>query len=184
MDYSALRLFLSEENIKLHLEYLNKQKLRYSILKKCSSDLLVDDIKHIYRQHIPTDLKNEALRLLCDIKSHELFFQSFVSQTHICKSIKKYFGSQDRLLYELLTIGQKEENGFVYLCIDKSGAPKILFRNNEWEIFVKYEPILAFDLCEHVYFKDYGFNKEKYLRNSLVYLNLKLLDEKLLSIDN
>ena len=32
MDYSAMRLFLSEENIKMHLEYLNKQKLIYSIL--------------------------------------------------------------------------------------------------------------------------------------------------------
>ena len=36
-------------------------------------------------------------------------------------------------------------------------------------------PILAVDVCEHTYFMDYGFDKQRYLIQSLPYLNLAKL---------
>ena len=36
-------------------------------------------------------------------------------------------------------------------------------------------PTLAIDVCEHVYFMDYGFDKERYLVSSLPYLDISKL---------
>lgn len=184
MDCSSMTLFLSEENIKLHKEYLNKQKLRYSILKKSCATPLASDIKEIYRNAMPKDVKKEALELLCDIKSHELFFNSFIYPTKICNNIKKYYTSQESLVYDVLLKARERNFGFLYLCLDTRGKPRLEYGNNEVDIFIKYDPILAFDLWEHVYIRDYGFNREKFLRCALEYFNLKLLDDRLKSIDN
>lgn len=75
MDYSTMRLFLSEENIKMHLEYLNKQRLVYSILQKSNPQIVGDNIKDIFNKNLSQKDKFDAINLLCDIKSHEIFFQ-------------------------------------------------------------------------------------------------------------
>ncbi|MBO5909460.1 MAG: hypothetical protein J6Q67_06795 [Clostridia bacterium] len=183
MDYSSMRLFLSEENIKMHLEYLNKQKLVYSILQK-SYPKLTNDIKMVYQQNLPREIKKEALTLLCDIKSHEMFFNSFINTPPKCKNIKKFYSSEERLIYEVYLLAKNNKHGFIYICLDKNAAPIIQYRSEPSDIFIRYEPVLAFDLCEHTYFKDYGFNRERFLGNSLGHLNLKLLDDRLISIDN
>ena len=184
MDCSTMRLFLSDENIKSHFDYINKQKLRFSILQKSCSELNSCCYKEIYRKKLPFDIKKQALTLICDIKTHELFFNSFSQPRYICKNIKRYFSSQDRLIYEMLSLAREVDYGFIFVCLDKAGKPIICSGENKTDIFIKYEPILAIDLYEHVYFKDYGFNKEKYLSNALGYLNLKILDDRLLSLDN
>ena len=40
-----------------------------------------------------------------------------------------------------------------------------------------FEPILAVDICEHVYFLDYGFDKERFLCRFLPYLSLSKIDQ-------
>ena len=184
MDYSAMRLFLSEENIKMHLEYLNKQRLVYSILQKSNSEIVGNDIKAIYNQNLPRGVKREALNLLCDIKSHELFFNSFANSSPMCKKIKEFYGSAEKLIYEAFILAKSNSYGFVYAFLDKKKSPHIEYRIDPLDVFIKYEPILALDLSEHTYFKDYGFNKERFFKNALGYLNLKLLEDRLNSLDN
>lgn len=184
MDYSAMRLFLSEENIKIHLDYLKKSRLMYSILQKSNSKIVGDNIKAIYNQNLPKQDKNEAINLLCDIKSHEIFFNSFSNVVPVCKHIKKFYSSAEKLIYDVYVLAKNNCTGFVYLCIDRKGALTIEYRRDASDIFIKYDPVLALDLCEHTYFKDYGFNKDRYLKNALRYFNLKLLDDRLNSLDN
>ncbi len=184
MDYSTMRLFLSEENIKMHLEYLNKQRLVYSILQKSNPQIVGDNIKDIFNKNLFQKDKFDAINLLCDIKSHEIFFNSFASSVPVCKRIKKYYGSVEKLIYDVYVLAKNNSTGFVYLCMDKKGNPRIEYRREPSDIFIKYEPVLALDLCEHAYFKDYGFNKDRYLKNSLGYFDLKLLDDRLISLDN
>ena len=43
------------------------------------------------------------------------------------------------------------------------------------EHFIKGEPRLAIDLCEHAYFIEYGFDKERYLEDLLRHLDLSRL---------
>ena len=49
MNLNAMNLFLSEENIKRHLEHLRTQKLKYSILEKSVPELKGKSIKEILR---------------------------------------------------------------------------------------------------------------------------------------
>ena len=40
-------------------------------------------------------------------------------------------------------------------------------------------PALAIDVCEHAYFMDYGFDRERYLVSALPYLNVAELSAPL-----
>ena len=60
-------------------------------------------------------------------------------------------------------------------AIDKYGIPRYSFSTWDDGAFLRYEPVLAVDMYEHAYFNDYGFEKEKYLRTSLEYLDLERL---------
>lgn len=180
MDYSTMNLFLSDENIKIHMEYLKELKLRYSILQKSCHLLDCDDIKTIFRKKLNHDIKKDALEILCDVKSHELFFNSFINVVPVCNGIKRLYGSKEKFIFDLYVISQRNSCGFVYVFLNKNGIPTIKFTQNPIDIFINYDPVIAYDLFEHTYFKDYGFNRNKYFINSLRYLNLKLLEDKLI----
>lgn len=169
MNQSAMRQFLSEENITRHKDYLNSMRGKLSIIEKSFNDKKNMDIK----------TRNEYNYLRKCISSHELFFNSFKLSSGKCANIKKYFSSKERFIYDLMEISKNKESGFIYVYVDKRKTPQIDYSTDFSDPYSKFEPILAFDLYEHVYFADYGFKKADFLKNALVYLDLDALDCKL-----
>lgn len=176
MDYSGMNMFLSTDNIKRHYEQLKTMKLRFSILEKSLPQLEGREMGEIMRMKIDKELKNEALSLLWNIKSHELFFLSFTDIQSGSKRILKRFSSKEKFLYDLLMASFEKEYGFLYIFLNKKDEIVYHFANSFDGAFVKYVPILALDLYEHTYFSDYGFDKRRFLTNALAHLNLSSLD--------
>ena len=150
MDFKALNTFLSEENIRRHEEYLNNLRLKLSILEKSDPSAM----------RIGSQMKREESELIKEIKSHELFFDSFTQEQR---------AGHDRERYEIYCRSLEREYGFLYIYYDrgiKTGfdMPRV-------------EKCLCIDLFEHCYFLDYGFKKDKFLKNCISHLDLaRLLD--------
>lgn len=176
MNFIAMNLFLSESNIKRHLEHLREQKLRYSILEKSLPELRGKTINELIRLNINRDIKDEAISLLWYIKSHECFFDSFSEQQTRSDTLLNHYSSKEKFLYDLYTEGVERDHGFLFVYLDRQGAPRWIFSEKSDGAFIRYEPILALDLYEHTYFLDYGFEKKLFLRNALMYLNIAYLD--------
>ena len=81
------------------------------------------------------------------------------------------------MLYEVLETAKHTEQDFVYIYLD-GGRVKIMAANPS-TAFLRFRPILALDLCEHAYFIDYAFDKERYLRAALAHFNLEKLDKSM-----
>lgn len=171
MNSKAMNMFLSEDNVKKHLEHLRTFKLKYSILEKSVPELKDKEIKEILRLNLSRDIKEEALRLLWYIKSHEIFFDSFTENPKRSESVEKHFMSRERLVYDIFVIAKDRDHGFLYVYSDWQGTPHIAVSDGNEGAYMKFEPKLCIDLYEHTYFSDYGFNKDKYLRNALMYLD-------------
>lgn len=170
--------FVSETAFAEHSAYLNNLKLRYSILKKSEAALSGLELSEIERhREIGGDIRREAIRLLSEIKAHELYFSSFSARGGKCPVLKKQYSSESGFIYELLKNSLNFLYGFCYVYKSRSG---IYYECAEEpaQIFNKCKPLLCIDLFEHAYFRDYGFRREEYLKNALSYLNLSRLFEK------
>lgn len=170
-----MNMFLSKDNIKRHLEHLRTLRLRYSIIEKSFPELKGKMIKEILRMSIDKDLKDEALSLLRNIKSHECYFDSFTELPKRSDEVIRHYSSREKFLYDLFTEGKEKEYGFLFVYIDKYGIVRYSFSTQNDGAYLRYEPILAVDMYEHAYFNDYGFAKEKYLKTALEYLDLDML---------
>lgn len=171
MNFKVLNFFLSEENIKRHIEHLRTLRLRYSVLEKSLPELKERTMTDIARSGINRRIKDEALELLWLIKSHELFFNSFSENPLWHEEIRKHNSSREKFVYDLLMEAKGKDCGFLYVYPDKQKRLLTVYADRFDGAFVKYEPSLCLDLYEHTYFADYGFKKEKFLRNALAYLD-------------
>ena len=178
MNVEAMNLFLSDGNIKRHLEHLREERLRYSILEKSYPQIKGCAIGQLVRLNIDRDVKDEAISRLWYIKAHECFFNSFTERQTWRKELIKYYPSKERLLYDIYIEAMEKDHGFLFIYIDKQGTPKWIFADKSDGAFIRYEPILTLDLYEHTYFLDYGFEKKLFLRNALAYLNISSLDNE------
>lgn len=150
MDFKALNSFLSEENIRRHEEYLNNLRLKLSILEKSDPSVI----------RAGSQMKREESELIKEIKSHELFFDSFTQEQG---------AGHDRERYEIYCRCIERECGFLYIYYDR-GIKKGFD-------MPRVEKCLCIDLFEHCYFLDYGFKKDKFLKNCISHLDLaRLLD--------
>lgn len=178
MNTEPMKNFLSEANIKRHLEHLRQTKLRYSIMEKSLLELCGKTPREIVRLNIDRDTKDEALRLLYNIKAHECFFNSFSDrQSRISDGTFGYL-SCEKLLYDLYSEAIGREHCFLFILKDRHGGCKWTFSDGSDGAFISYQPLLSIDLYEHSYFLDYGFENKLYLRNALAYLNLSALDNR------
>ena len=178
MNTSALREFLSEDNLALHHSYMKNKYLKYSILKKSREELINTRLEDIPKLRIPIDERAEAHNLLSDIESHKCYFDSFDMCGKRCDNIRRYFGSEERLLYELVELGKATDKSFIYIYSKGDRRAEIKAQSNA-SAFLRCRPILALDLCEHAYFLDYAFDKERYLRAAITHLNLEKLDKSM-----
>ena len=167
------------EGESLHREYLGNLRLRYSILEKSIDGLRGRGIGDIMRMRLPPEERLRCAELYARIRLHEIFFDSFSQNAVIgarrYKTVDRCFGSTSALAYELFCRARDEGEGF--LCI-YSRANKIEIKRgaSSAELLIVGEPALCIDLCEHAYFPDYGFDRERYLRSSLERLNYARLD--------
>lgn len=170
MNLKAMNMFLSEENIKRHIEHLRMLRLKYSVIEKSVPELKGKGIKELSKMRIDRGLKEEAVDLLWDIQSHDLFFDSFCENPIWLDEIRKNNGSRECLIHNIIIQAEGKNYGYIYVYLDKHNKITINYTDHFDGAFVKYEPRLCIDLFEHTYFNDYGFNKEKFLRNALGYL--------------
>ena len=170
---SGVELFLSEEAIELHKEYLRTLKYRYSILEKSFPEInglalqLIAKIRHNY--------KDETLSLKTEILCHELFFNSFGSSYQSSLAVKKWYGSEAAFLYEVFNICKSSSAPFLIINKER-GRVNVNLIKETTQLLKIAKPLLAIDLCEHAYFLDYGFDREGYLNNLLPRINLAILD--------
>ncbi len=180
MNIKAMNMFLSEENIAKHLDYYRTLKLKYSILEKSFPVIAGKKPKEISSLNLKKSEVSEVADLLWEIMAHECYFDSFATPSKRCDQIKKYYSSQESFIHELYSNIKDATGGFLFVYLDKFQRPRAILGEKNDGAFVRYQPILALDLCEHAYFSDYGFKKDKYFRSALGYFDLT----KLYSLDN
>lgn len=177
MNIKAMNMFLSEVNIMRHAEYLRNIRLKLSILEKSVPHLRELAREETFMSIKNKDLRKEAYELLTDISCHECFFSSFVC-TPSNKKITSLGKTREALLYDIYFLSMQRKGGFACVYIDR-GSIKIGYWDNTTQTkFIR--PILAIDLDEHSYFYDYGFDKDRYIRTALTYLDT----DRLNNLDN
>ena len=170
MNLKAMNMFLSEDNIKKHLAHLRDYRLKLSILEKSLPELKGMTPTDIMRSNFSAEIKNEALKYHWQIKAHEIFFDSFALNYNRSEALTNYYSSRERFAYDIYRKAMEKECGFIFITI-KNGKPQIIYLpSGDYSLF-KIAPVLAIDLFEHTYFLDYGFDKEKFFRNALMYLD-------------
>lgn len=169
--------FISENTYRLHKEYLNTLRLRYSILIKSVPQLFelgINDIKK--HRGIKSDVKEEAISVLSQIMAHELYFSSFAAVGTRSQAIRAAYGSENSFLYSTMRSALSFGEGYCFIVKSQNG----IFALNTKSAKTVYldsriSPVLCIDLYEHAYFCDYGFKREEYLNVALSHLDLKRL---------
>lgn len=168
--------FLSEESVLIHKEYLRNLKLRYSILTKSIEGINRKNTKEVLRMRLPAKDAREILSLLPEIELHDIYFSSFSEKTNqTSEVVRSRFRSEGAFLNELYRLGIALDHGFVVVN-RKWDRIEALALNDYTACFTLGDPILALDVCEHSYFSDYGFDKKRYMINSLEHLDLGKID--------
>ena len=169
--------FVSEENYAKHKAEVEKRRLRLHVLEKSCPEAPRLDAAGIMRRQrrIPDAVSMASLR--ADVDLHRLYFDSFSERVMIpSTAARSFFGSEAALLSSMLREGMKLAYGFVCLVRDKRGVLSVRAASDILEMYNGAVPMLAVDLCEHAYYADYGFDKERYLKAALPHLRLNVLD--------
>ena len=168
----GLDAFLSSAAIKEHKEYLERQRLKASIWNKSgykTDESPMDGTKY---KRMNFSEREELSRLLHDIKMHEVYFESFRQSYMPCPPICRFFGSENNFAYELSRFALGLRSGFACVILDRYGRISIC---DDRRLPSGTEVRLALDVCEHAYFRDYGFKKDKYVRAAIAHLDLSRL---------
>ena len=173
MNFEGLNCFLSEDNIRRHREFLNTARLKLSILTKSDGRLKGITLGEAKRLRGDRSLREELCSLLWCINSHEAYFDSFRVNPYVDPRKKSI---SEKLLYDIYSLGMNRDYGFI--CISAEGDNvKLSFSDGNNRLDNFDDKILCLDLYEHAYFLDYGFNKDKYLKNAISHLDIgRVLD--------
>lgn len=168
--------FLSDRNIEMHKEYLNTLILKYSIFEKSYPELKGLDINGIYRVKLPLSEREAAARLYAEIQAHKLYFSSFSERNLTSDRIKREYGSVPSFLYFLSEECKKVRQGFLFVC-DSGKRISVHAAEDCVKLLRSERTVLALDLCEHAYFYDYGFEKDKYVLNAISHFDLGKIEK-------
>ncbi len=168
--------FVSKANKSIHKEYLRQLRLRLSIFEKSYPWIKGKNTKEIARGGLKSDERDELIRLKGEILAHEIYFSSF-GESSGAPSLRKEYGSEASFLYNLFCEAKKCRNGgFLLIYIDKRGKINSYIGNDYYKLFDECVPCLAIDLCEHAFFYDYLFEREKYIKSAISRLNLSKIE--------
>ena len=170
MDFSPLYSFLSEEGLSAHVAYYERLKLEYSILEVSEPSLRGVAFTDIPFLHIDRNLCSEAYEKRRRIDLHELYFSSFAEREARCDYIPPSFRSVAEMAYELFCLAVESESADFLVVTGDRMTGRVDFTVQR-RLFKRQLPLLALDLCEHAYFGDYGFSREKYLKNAVSHLD-------------
>ena len=168
--------FLSEEAINLHKEYMKDELLRFSVYEICYPEIKNKSLREIYKMRL-REKREEIIKIKSNLLLHNVYFSSFKNRYEASRIVRNEYGSEASFLYEVYKIANVGESCLI-IYTDGKGI-KISKDREAYDALKYYEPILCLDLCEHAYFPDYGFNKQMYIENSISYLNLNKIDEKM-----
>jgi len=169
--------FLDEDSIRIHKEYVENLGLRYSILEKSIEEIKGKKVRELLKMRLSERDRQDVLDLLPEIVLHKLYFSSFSEkEQETSVNVRSQYGSEAAFLNALYKEGINLRDGFLVIYKNR-GKIEYAASSDYKVLFVKAEPIIALDLCEHAYFLDYGFRKKDYLFNSLSHLRLSLLDK-------
>ena len=167
--------FLSEESITRHSDYVRQKRLKYSIIESSVPLLKGSDIGDIYRMKIAPCDKRDAIGLMSEIRLHDVFFSSFgIPAYPRATTVASAYGNEANFLNLIYRKCLALPHGFVliYLFGDRIEVREC---TDFASAFYRHAPALAIDVCEHAYFTDYGFDRERYLISALPYLDLTRL---------
>ena len=165
---------VSDKTLLLHKGYLEKQKLKYSVCEKSYPCIKGKGIGEINKMRsIARGDKENITSLSCDIILHETYFQSFGREYQSSEVVRKLYRTETSFLYTVYEASMQSDGGFVVIRAERD---KIIIDCVSQPSKLLNKPILAVDICEHAYFYDFGFEKEKYLERVLPRLNLNMLD--------
>ena len=167
--------FLSEESIALHREYVRDKRLKYSIIENSVNGLKGASVADLYRIKMTDRDRRDSIALMTEIRLHEIYFLSFTDCIYSrSDAVSEIYGSEASFLNELYKKCLNQRYGFV--CVYSSSGRILIDGFYDFEsAFYRGEPSLAVDVCEHAYFMDYGYNRERYLLSSLPYLDIAKL---------
>lgn len=175
MNTYPMRSFLSQENIKLHTDYLKTLRDKHSINEKSIPDIKGKTPAEISGLDIKKNIKSEILLNIITIKSHETYFSSFACAPSICPELKKHYSSEAAFLFELFCAAKGTDSDFLYVFVERN-RPVIRPSREAHGVYISTCPVLALDLCEHAYFLDYRFRRDEYIHQAIEHLDLSLLD--------
>ena len=168
-----MRCFLSEENLTLHQRECEKMKSRLSIYEKSLPKIKNMSIKDVRLSRIDKDYKEDILYLKRYLMLHSVYFSSFSEKKRAPSKLLHYFSSREALAYECLLAMKEASHGF--LCLYKTnGAPRISILSAESQSLID-PPTLCIEISEHAYFLDYLFDRERYFKSCLEFLNVSML---------
>lgn len=164
--------FLSEESITKHSDYVRQKRLKYSIIESSVSSIKGAKISDLYCMKINSRDRRDAIDLLSEITLHDVFFSSFKAPPYSRSNlVASAYGNEANFLNHIYRTCLFLPHGFVlvYLTGDRIEVREC----TDFACACRHSsPTLAIDVCEHAYFSDYGFDKEKYLLSALPYLDL------------
>lgn len=168
--------FIHEDSLARHLDYVNKSRLRLSILRKSLPMLDGKSVYDMMGMHLDADVAEECIPLAADVELHEVYFSSF-SQKRFLSSphIRSLFGSEAAFLNMLYREAMGLPYGFVSVGRNGKRVDVIACQRAEEHAY-RRRILLAVDVCEHAYFSDFGFAKDEYLKEALSYLDLCAVD--------
>lgn len=167
--------FISERYYEWHKEYLRGLKLRYSVLEKEFPTIKDLDCYKVSRLRLARADKARVQSLFWEILLHETFFCSFSGGEYAPSGrVRELLGSETNLINQMYGMAMSTEGGFVGV-LERAGRAQF-FAIRDFSIGLVGRPILSLDISEHAYFGDYGFNKERYVRTALKYLNMSAFD--------
>ena len=164
---------LSERAIQMHKDYLNSLMLRRSIFEKSYPNGVFE--ANIKGKGIARIERDRMRELDFEISAHQIFFDSFSNSRYQHSDVvRRQYGDISYLMNEVFGMCMSKPSGFVYIVMQR-GRVEVLAGEDKTEM--PKDTVLAVDNCEHVYFLDYGFDKERFLCRLLPYLSLAKIDQ-------
>ena len=170
--------FLSVDNVLKHKDFLKDLKLKYSVLEKSFPIIKGLSLNDICRVRLGNAEREEITSLRSNIILHELYFDSFCEEFYPSETVRNQFGSEANFLYEIeCEISKNASSEFLLVFFDRKKRLQFKADCDFSEILLSCTPVLALDLYEHSYFLDYGFDRKRYIKSALSYLNLNKIND-------